>query len=125
VAFRFHVELAGLPRDGGAGPEGEEVLLELGVDRVVDDSQDHLVVVARRLVVQVDSIVNTTDRNVAFFNEPGYEGDSFCVRPGEYVRRLYLYGDGSGTNDWWSNSISSHKFVAAKDCDRWFGWLVE
>ncbi len=74
---------------------------------------------------KVDSIVNTTDENVAFFNEPNYQGDSFCVRPGEYVRRLYVYGDGSGTNDWWSNSISSHKFVAANDCDRWFGWLVK
>ncbi|MGH3905352.1 MAG: peptidase inhibitor family I36 protein [Pseudonocardiaceae bacterium] len=74
---------------------------------------------------KVDSIVNTTDENVAFFNEPNYHGDSFCVRPGEYVRRLYVYGDGSGTNDWWSNSISSHKFVAANDCDRWFGWLVK
>lgn len=74
---------------------------------------------------RADSIVNTTKHNVAFYNRPGYQGKNFCVRPGEYVHRLYVYGDGAGTNDWWSNSISSHRFVAAKKCDRWFGWRVE
>lgn len=73
---------------------------------------------------RADSIVNTTKRNVEFYNLPGYKGKSFCVRPGEYVHRLFVYGDGSGTNHWWSNSISSHRFVSAGSCDRWFGWRV-
>jgi hypothetical protein len=78
----------------------------------------------RKFNNRTDSIVNTTKKHVAFYNEPNYEGDNFCLRPGNYIRRLYVYGDGGGTNDWWSNSISSHKLVDAGDCDRWFGWLV-
>lgn len=73
---------------------------------------------------KTDSIVNTTKKNIAFYNEPNFQGDSFCLRPGNYIRRLYVYGDGGGTNDWWSNSISSHKLVNEDGCDRWFGWLV-
>lgn len=73
---------------------------------------------------KADSIVNTTKKNVAFYNAPNYQGDNFCLRPGTYIRRLYVYGDGGGTNDWWSNSISSHQLVDAGECDRWFGWLV-
>jgi hypothetical protein len=80
---------------------------------------------------EVDSIINKhKTKSVKFYNYPDYnkgheaEGDTFCVRPGHYVRRLYIYGDGGG-NNWWSNSISSHEFVDAGDCDRWFGWLIE
>lgn len=79
---------------------------------------------------KVDSIINKhKTKSVEFYNYPDYNkgepgGDSFCVRPGHYVRRLYLYSDGSGTNNWWSNSISSHRFVEPESCDRWFGWLV-
>jgi hypothetical protein len=81
---------------------------------------------------EVDSIINKhKTKSVKFYNYPNYnkgheaEGDTFCVRPGHYVRRLYIYGDGGGNNNWWSNSISSHEFVDPGDCDRWFGWLVE
>lgn len=78
---------------------------------------------------EVDSIINKhKSKSVKFYNYPKYnedDGDSFCVRPGHYVRRLYVYGDGGGTNDWWSNSISSHEFVDEGECDRWFGWLIE
>jgi hypothetical protein len=76
---------------------------------------------------QADSIVNTTDRHVEFYNYPGYnaghpEGDSFCLRPGQWINKLSAYGDNDGT---WSNSISSHRLVDASECDRWFGGYQE
>ncbi len=76
---------------------------------------------------QTDSIVNTTDRHIEFYNYPKYndghpEGDSFCVRPGQWVNQLSLYGDNDKS---WSDSISSHRLVDAGDCDRWFGGYQE
>ncbi|MFC7625933.1 phospholipase D-like domain-containing protein [Microlunatus sp. GCM10028923] len=73
------------------------------------------------------SIVNTTKRHVKFYNYPRYneghpEGDSFCVRPGQWVNRLAPYGDDDSS---WSGSISSHELVDAGDCDRWFGGYHE
>lgn len=73
------------------------------------------------------SIVNTTKRHVKFYNYPRYneghpKGDSFCVRPGQWVNRLSPYGDNEST---WSGSISSHELVDAGDCDRWFGGYHE
>ena len=70
------------------------------------------------------SIVNTTGQHVEFYNYPEYnsghpEGDSFCLRPGHWVNRLSLYGDGDGS---WGNSISSHRLVDdPATCDRWIG----
>ncbi len=74
-----------------------------------------------------DSIVNTTDRHLEFYNYPDYnknhpEGDSFCLRPGQWINKLSLYGDNAAT---WSNSISSHRPVDAGECDRWFGGYHE
>ena len=77
---------------------------------------------------KADSIVNTTTSHVEFYNYPNYnkdageKGDSFCLGPGEWITRLQYYGDADGTNDWWKNSISSHRKVKEEDCDRWFGW---
>lgn len=71
------------------------------------------------------SIVNTTGKTVEFYNYPDYnaghpEGDTFCLRPGQWVNRTVLYGDNQGT---WQSSISSHRLVddPATECDRWFG----
>lgn len=77
---------------------------------------------------RTDSIINTTTSHVEFYNYPNYnkgagdKGDSFCVGPGEWVNRLQFYGDADGKDDWWKNSISSHRKVKESDCDRWFGW---
>ncbi|NYE72503.1 phospholipase D-like domain-containing protein [Microlunatus parietis] len=73
------------------------------------------------------SIVNTTKRHVKFYNYPRYnaghpEGDSFCVRPGQWVNRLSPYSDNDGG---WTGSISSHELVDKRDCDRWFGGYHE
>lgn len=67
---------------------------------------------------EADSLINNTDHWVAFYSKPGYRGDSFCVRPGRWVNKLYLYDDSKGS---WSNSISSHKEVSGKKCNRRFG----
>jgi hypothetical protein len=74
---------------------------------------------------KANSIVNTTDKTIKFYNYPNYnsghaEGDSFCLRPGHWVNRLVLYGDNEGN---WQNSISSHRLVDDPKtmCDRWFG----
>jgi hypothetical protein len=77
-----------------------------------------------------DSIVNTTNSHIEFYNYPGYnetpagkeKGDRFCLGPGEWINSLQYYGDADGTNDWWRNSISSHRKVSADRCTRWFGW---
>lgn len=79
---------------------------------------------------EIDSIVNTTDSHIEFYNYPDYNetaegkanGDRFCVGPGEWVNALQYYGDASGNKDWWRNSISSHRKVSASTCSRWFGW---
>lgn len=78
---------------------------------------------------KTDSIINTTTSHVKFYNYPNYnkgagdKGDSFCVGPGEWVTRLQFYGDADGgTDQWWKNSISSHRKVKEEDCGRWFGW---
>ena len=77
-----------------------------------------------------DSIVNTTNSHVEFYNYPHYNetpagrknGDRFCLGPGEWINSLQYYGDADGTKDWWRNSISSHRKVSAERCTRWFGW---
>jgi hypothetical protein len=77
---------------------------------------------------KADSIVNTTNSHVEFYNYPNYnrdagdKGDSFCLGPGEWINRLQYYGDADGKHDWWKNSISSHRKVKADSCKRWFGW---
>ncbi|WP_460406183.1 phospholipase D-like domain-containing protein [Actinophytocola sediminis] len=77
-----------------------------------------------------DSIVNTTNSHIEFYNYPQYnetpagqeKGDRFCLGPGEWINALQYYGDADGTKDWWRNSISSHRKVSAERCTRWFGW---
>ena len=78
---------------------------------------------------EADSIVNTTNEHIEFFNYPNYnegqpDGDSFCVRPDQWVSQVSKYGDG---NNSWSNSISSHRVVddPEQECDRWFGGYHE
>lgn len=79
---------------------------------------------------QADSIVNTTDSHVEFYNYPDYnrtpegqaKGDRFCLGPGEWINALQYYGDAGGDKDWWRDSISSHREVSASECTRWFGW---
>jgi hypothetical protein len=78
---------------------------------------------------RADSIINTTDKHVEFFNYPDYnrgypEGDSFCLRPDAWVNQISKYGDGHQS---WSNSISSHRLVddPERECDRWFGGYHE
>ncbi|GAB3415213.1 peptidase inhibitor family I36 protein [Flindersiella endophytica] len=65
-----------------------------------------------------DSLINNSKYWVAFYSKPDYKGDAFCVGPGRWVNKLYLYGDSEGS---WSNSISSHKRVSGKKCSRRFG----
>lgn len=80
-----------------------------------------------------DSIVNTTNSHIEFYNYPHYnetpagkeKGDRFCLGPGEWINSLQYYGDADGAKDWWRNSISSHRKVSADRCTRWFGWGSE
>lgn len=67
---------------------------------------------------EADSLINNGKYWVEFYSKPDYKGDSFCVRPGRWVNKLYLYGDSAGS---WSNSISSHQRVSEKSCSRRFG----
>ncbi|GAA1716572.1 hypothetical protein GCM10009745_76360 [Kribbella yunnanensis] len=73
------------------------------------------------------SLINHSDATVEFYTRTKYshEGDRFCVRPGHYVTKLYMYGDGKEEAGNWSNSISSHRRVKPADCKRFFGWLVK
>jgi hypothetical protein len=76
---------------------------------------------------ETDSLVNTTSHHIEFYNYRAYnsghdEGDSFCVRPGQWVNQLSRYGDGHNS---WSSSMSSHRVVDPGDCDRWFGGYHE
>lgn len=76
---------------------------------------------------ETDSLVNTTSHHIEFYNYRAYnsghdEGDSFCVRPGQWVNQLSRYGDGHNS---WSSSMSSHRVVDPSDCDRWFGGYHE
>jgi hypothetical protein len=72
------------------------------------------------------SLINHSDATVEFYTRPGYsdKGDRFCVRPGHYVTKLYMYGDGKDEKGSWSNSISSHRMVDPKNCKRFFGWRI-
>lgn len=67
---------------------------------------------------EADSLINNSKYWVAFYSKPDYKGDAFCVRPGLWVNKLYLYDDSDGS---WSNSISSHKRVSGEKCARRFG----
>lgn len=75
---------------------------------------------------QAGSLINHSDHTVEFYTRPGYsdEGDRFCVRPGHYVTKLYMYGDGKQEAGNWSNSISSHRKVDPGKCKRFFGWRI-
>jgi hypothetical protein len=72
------------------------------------------------------SLINHSDATVEFYTRPGWsdEGDRFCVRPGHYVTKLYMYGDGKNEAGNWSNSISSHREVKPDKCKRFFGWRI-
>ena len=73
------------------------------------------------------SLINHSDATVEFYTRTGWsdQGDRFCVRPGHYVTKLYMYGDGKEEAGNWSNSISSHREVKPDKCKRFFGWRVK
>ncbi|MET9273611.1 hypothetical protein [Kribbella sp. NPDC003557] len=73
------------------------------------------------------SLINHSDATVEFYTRTKYsdDGDRFCVRPGHYVTKLYMYGDGKAEAGNWSNSISSHRRVDPDKCKRFFGWRVK
>lgn len=72
------------------------------------------------------SLINHTDWTIEFYTRTAYsdKGDRFCVRPGHYVTKLEMYGDGKDEAGNWSKSISSHQKVNPDKCKRFFGWLV-
>lgn len=72
------------------------------------------------------SLINHSDATVEFYTRTAYSGagDRFCVRPGHYVTKLYMYGDGKDEAGNWSSSISSHRKVKPDKCQRFFGWRI-
>lgn len=75
---------------------------------------------------QAGSLINHSDHTVEFYTRTAYSdaGDRFCVRPGHYVTKLYMYGDGKQEKGNWSDSISSHRKVDPLKCKRYFGWKI-
>jgi hypothetical protein len=75
---------------------------------------------------QAGSLINHSVHTVEFYTRTRYsdEGDRFCVRPGHYVTKLDMYGDGKDEAGNWKKSISSHRKVNPGKCKRFFGWRI-
>ncbi|RZT17429.1 hypothetical protein EV649_4969 [Kribbella sp. VKM Ac-2569] len=75
---------------------------------------------------QAGSLINHSNVTMEFYTRTAYsdKGDRFCVRPGHYVTKLKMYGDGKAEAGNWSNSISSHRKVDPDKCKRFFGWRI-